>query len=227
MHRLLIPVLFSTLATISFAQSADQPKTNEKPIDEIIAVGTISKADPAMGAFARGDYKTAEIEFDNNFKFLRRAEFALTRSVETSRNNSVTSELQTGPGEVSSTPLSGGQQVAVSFSSQTGVVETATTIGRQPQVEDLGFQLYMRGLSQIQLGKYDEAKLSFKRALNFNRRLYDAKFRLGILELRDGDRDAAEAQLAQLKKDQKWCKYCDGKQEIDAGVAILSASLGY
>lgn len=210
----------------SYAQDAEN--TPPEYEDEVISIGTISKADPAMGAFARGDYATAELEFTKNFQHLRRADRARESAFQNSSNSSITAQLANGPGEVS-----GGSQnssPSANVNGSTAYVPTSDSVkfkGRIPQVDDIGFQFYMRGLSQIQLGKFDAAQESFERALNFNNRLYDAKFRLGILELRNGDRPAAEAWLAELKRNQKSCTYCDGKQEINSGVAILSASLGY
>lgn len=226
MRYIFLLIITLVLTPLSFGQ--DSLVSDEPYEDEVVAIGTISKADPAMGAFARGDYATAEIEFTLNYQFIQRADRARANAFQNLSNSSLSAQVANGPGEVSG----GGQNITPSANvngsnAYKPTPESTKFNSRVPQVNDIGFQFYMRGLSQIQLGKYDEAQESFERALNFNNRLYDAKFRLGILELRNGDRDAAEAWLSELERNQKWCKYCDGKQEINSGIAILSASLGY
>jgi len=63
-------LIFSPL---SYAQSAVVE-------DEVVATGTLRGADPAMGAFFSGDYATAEVEFEKNFRRIKRSEMPRNRS---------------------------------------------------------------------------------------------------------------------------------------------------
>jgi thioredoxin-like negative regulator of GroEL len=90
----------------------------------------------------------------------------------------------------------------------------------------------MRGLSQIKLGKLEEAKASLTSAVALRKTNCDAYFRLALLEIQDGDSKAARKRLKQLKKaarkNDKRPSYkiavCD-KVETEAQVAYLQAAL--
>jgi len=65
----------------------------------------------------------------------------------------------------------------------------------------------MIGLSQIQLNKYDDAKISFIRAIRLNKKLYDARTRLGLIYLSEANFDEARYQLIKLNDARMRCKH--------------------
>lgn len=208
------------LATPIFAQTA----TSEP--DEIVSEGTIRGGDPAMGAFFSGDFETAEIEFKKNFRKLKRADMVLDNSAAATRGNAVFSDVRAG------TPQVGAQGGAISGPGKTQINFSGLNLKERREGDgvlsgkDPGFQLYMIGLSQIQLKKYDEAKVSFKRALSLNKGLYDAHMRLGVLYLRDGQTKEARKQYKKLNKLNDRCKNtCSGKDDIALGLDVLGSAL--
>lgn len=213
-------VILGVSAPIGFAQTP----TNE--LDEVVATGTIRGGDPAMSAFFNGDFETAEIEFEKNFRKIKRNEMVLKDSVAATRGNAALSDVRAG------TPDVGGQGGAVSARGRTQVNLSSLTLNVRKKGEgvlsgnDPGFQLYMAGLSQIQLKKYDAAKDSLRRAIVMNKRIYDAHMRLGVLYLRDGEIAKARKQYKKLEQADRRCKnICDGKDDIQLGLQVLGGAL--
>jgi hypothetical protein len=89
----------------------------------------------------------------------------------------------------------------------------------------------MIGLSQIQLGKLDEAKYSLERAARMtnDELLYDAHFRVGLLELLDGEVDMAARRLTRLRSIQRNCNArgtsCEVHADLDVAVAYLARAV--
>ena len=79
-----------------------------------------------------------------------------------------------------------------------------------------GRQLYFAGLSQIQLGKTNEALRNFERATASSKILYDAHYKIGLIKLLTGDAKSAESELKKIEGILKRCRNCDDetKQEI-------------
>ncbi len=216
MLKILTPfaLAFTISAPMAMAQAVP-------PIeDEVISRGQLRGSDPAMDAFLRGDYAVAEIEFQKNFEALRRLERIKDDVFLQARGNVLASQL---------TALS--LESASSDGTTVGQILTPTgglglSVLRHKDVDDeniissggdLGVQLYMKGLSQIQLKKYDEAKANFKSALRLSKsvRLHDARLRLGLLELREGNIKAAQKQLRALETLAKRCRNnCEQKAEV-------------
>ena len=85
----------------------------------------------------------------------------------------------------------------------------------------------MRGLSRLQLGKVAEAKDDFDQAVTIDKNLYDAHYRLGLIDLLEGDEKGARRHLKRMRTISKRCRRdCDVRDEIDASIADLSARLG-
>lgn len=83
---------------------------------------------------------------------------------------------------------------------------------------------YAVGASLIKQGKYAEAKSYFSSAVGYDPNYHDARLRLGLIALIEGDTKEAERRLKQLKR------YCDaldctGTDELSVSVQTLSAAL--
>ncbi|MEL7232767.1 MAG: tetratricopeptide repeat protein [Pseudomonadota bacterium] len=208
---------------------------NAEPIeDEIIVEGERRGADPAMDAWLKGDYVTAEIEFEKNFSVLKKGQTRLRSAIEQNVSDAVGGQLN----ELANT--GSGANAASAEASQTAFNSVAPITTNQrfkPEDEnlissgtDLGGQLYMAGLSELKQGKIDEAKESLKRALFYNETLHDARYRLGLIALGTGERDVAEEQLEKLETAWDRCKAAcknRGDDEIlETGVTQLRAFLG-
>lgn len=223
-HKALI---FLSLGLLFSGAAAAQ---EAEPVDEIIARGTI-QTDPAMSAWNAGDFATAEIEFDKNAFCALRAERNFTSGLETARDSSITANVAAdavGPPQV--TGGQGGVSVSqaapapqAQFNSSNFKKNKSAT---KRTCEDRGFQLYMKGLSQLKLGKTIEAKETLSRAANMRKDLYDAHFRLSLLEYQDGNIDEANKQLKKLKKLEPRYKNGDANKEIKAQIKYLKSLLG-
>ena len=217
------------LAAPVWAQDTDSD--NAQSVDEIVTLGTI-QTDPAMSAWHAGDYATAEIEFDKNAFCALRAERLFFAGVESARNSSITANIAAN--SVGQSPGAGGQggvTAPPNNSSTLGPQFNSSPFGNNESAtkrtcEDRGFQLYMRGLSQLKLGKMAEAKKSLSRAANMRKNLYDAHFRLGLMEYQDGNLKEAQKQLKKLKKLKP--KYSEGEasKEINAQISYLTKLVG-
>jgi len=227
MFKLLSTPLILILFTASLANAQSSPPTE----DEVISRGQLRGSDPAMDAFLRGDYATAEVEFQKKFEALRRnkriKEDAFLQARDNLRAgdiNNLSLQSASSDGRTASPPLTSASSAAVTVNRQKEIKgENIISSGR-----DIGVQLYMKGLSQIQLKKYDDAKASFKSALKLSKniRLHDARLRLGLLELRDGRKDEAQRQLKKLKQLSKRCnKRCDAKSDIQSSIDTLGWAL--
>lgn len=202
----------------AFAQDSDQ-------IDEIISRGSIQR-DPAMSAWHAGDYATAEVEFEKNAFCALRVERNFTSGLETARDNSIRSNVQADA--VSPPQVTRGQGgVAVSspgpapsaqYNSSNFKTDDSAT---RRTCEDRGFQLYMKGLSQLKLGKREMAKKTLARAAGMRKNLYDAHFRLSLLAYQDGDIKEAKSELKKLKKLQSRYKKGEANKEIKSQILYL------
>jgi Tfp pilus assembly protein PilF len=213
----------------AFAQESE--KKQAEPVDEVISQGTI-RTDRAMSAYLSGDFKTAEIEFKKNAFCALRATRNFRSGVEDARDSTLRADVGTAA-DTPSQPA-GGQGGAFVPTTPT-VAPTANVNSTDFQKDksapertcaDRGFQLYMTGLSQIKLGKFEDAKKSFKSATVHRKSIYDAYFRLALLEYQDGNKDKAKSQFRKLKSLQKKCRKCEFEKEIDEQVDYLASILG-
>ena len=216
------------LAAAVAAAGSAHAQTNNSPQDEIIVEGQRFKGgDRAMDAFMSGDFETAEIEFERNFRILKRertdidfaSDTSYTADIDRIGNQTVIAGNQGTPGvsqDATTTSFGGAPQSLRSRDSGDDVV----TSGRDP-----GFQMYMAGLSELQQGKVLEAEKSFKRAITLNRTLYDGRMRYALIRLGQGDRDEAREHLdyldLQSRKCEKRAKGCDRVDELNEARATL------
>ncbi len=224
--------LFSTYLLTFFLLAPLAHAQSQAPIeDEVISRGQLRGSDPAMDAFLRGDYAAAEIEFQKNFESIRRIQrikddaFLQARgNIRAANTNALSLEAASLDGTTVDQTLTPTNTLNIEILRHKDVDdENIISSGR-----DLGVQLYMKGLSQIQLKKYDDAKASFKSALRLSKniRLHDARLRLGLLELRDGRKDEARRQLEKLKQLSRRCNNrCDVKSDIQSSIGTLEWAL--
>lgn len=221
------------LVSLAVALAASALAQDSEPMDEIIVRGT-KQTDPAMSAFLAGDFETAEIEFERNAVCAHRVERNFAAGVEGARDSSIRSDAFAD--SVAPLQPSGGIGGASASTPQVPSVAPSTSVNSSDfqknkaelsrTCEDRGYQIYMMGMSQLQLGKREEAKEAFERAANIHRTLYDAYFRLSLMEYQDGDIKKAEKRFKSLQKIADRCKRCEAKNEIEAQVQYLKTLLG-
>jgi|GEM_PF-6591013 len=248
MHR---PIKFIVLTTVGLLscsmafgqQESTEPESSvEEPIDEVIAEGRRAwEGHDGMEAFWNGDFETAEIEFEQEFKSLKRFESArynaaVDSALAIDRANNSAQSSGSG-GQVINTP---GGSVAVQsqnnaasnvaytsqFRNKRGKGKNLLNDGQVTE-EDFGFTKYMAGLSELQLGKNDEAKKSFKSSVFYDGDNYDARMRLGLLYLQDRNFDKAADQLEAIEKLRVKCKKksCTEYDEILQSASTLAQNL--
>lgn len=215
-----------TLGMPVFAQEADDEEINI--IDEVIAYGS-KQNDPAVSAFLAGDYETAEIEFDKNAFCALRIERNFIAGLESARNDSIRADAASNAAATAqpSGGIGGGGNVPNAQSPiATTSVNSSNLKNKQENkrrtCENRGYQVYMKGMSQLQLGKRAEAQKTLTKATKIKRTLFDAHFRLGLMAYQDRDFDEANKQLKALKKIAKRCKRCNAKDEIQTQLSYLS-----
>lgn len=220
--------LFLIIAS-SLPVSAQQ---TAEPIDEVISRGVKKATDPAMSAFLAGDFATAEIEFERNAFCALRATRNFRAGVESARNGSLDSDIGAAA-NLSTQPsgdLSGGAVIVTPSAPATAPSANLRTSGADKKsgttdkrtCADRGFQLYMAGLSQIKLGKLEDAKDSLRRSIVLRRDIHDAHFRLALLEYQDGNMKKATRHFKQLKRLEARCKRCEFKETIKGQVQYLN-----
>jgi len=216
---------------ISFAALSITPVNAQdaEPVDEIISRGSIQQ-DPAMSAWNAGDYETAEIEFGKNAFCALRAERNFASALESARESSISSTVGTNLSQnVSSTGVTSGTNVSPPPSSSTRLNSNNfknRTSELKRTCEDRGFQIYMKGLSQLKQGKRSDAKKTLIRASKMRGNLYDVHFRLSLLEYQDGNIEKANKHYTKLRKLESKYKKSNAKDEITAQIAYLGKLLG-
>ncbi|MEP3653799.1 MAG: tetratricopeptide repeat protein [Litorimonas sp.] len=226
----LIGIVISGPAYAQQAIEAEDVQSADVP-DEVIATAR-KQSDPAMSAFLSGDYETAEIEFDKNAFCALRVERNFRAGLDTAQQNSIRSDVA---GDSIAPPQPSGGQGGVVIIPSSPTVSSVNTINssnfRKPgsetkrTCEDRGFQVYMKGLSQLELGKTAEAKKTLSQATKIHRTLYDAHFKLSLLEYQEGNLEEAQKELKKLRKIADRCKRCAAKPEIEGQVKYLDTLL--
>ena len=216
LFRFVSVLVIGFLSEAAFAQTETSAQ-----IDEIIVEGQAAGGDPAMQAFLAGDYERAEIEFEKNYDTIRFGRGRLEQSVDDLRNQALTAQTN-GLGEVGS----GGQGASVQTPGSAIYGSALSSPSSDSETlysgDDLGFQLYMAGLSELKLGKIEEAEESFQRAIKRNGRLYDARMRLALIRLQQGDRDYAMKEYAVSAKAKTRCgSHCRRLEEITTAEKVL------
>lgn len=221
-------VIAATITLAPLCWATPNWAQNAEAVEEIISRGTIQQ-DPAMTAWNAGDFEAAEIEFGKNAMCALRAKRNFESALESARESSINSNISS---DVSTTVSSSGN--IPDGGNTSGLQAQATSSTRlnsnnfknknsnlKRTCVDRGFQLYMMGLSQLKQGKRDEAKETLVRAAKMRRSLYDAQFRLSLLEYQDGNIERAHKHYKNLQKLAPKCKDCDAAGEIKAQLSYL------
>lgn len=205
---------------ISAQEEAEQAESTERVLDTVEVTGL--QRDAAMAAFRAGDFETAEVEFLDNAMCALRRERNLTSSIESARTSSLRAEAfqnaiggDSGASSQGATAGGGsGQQTATGAAAIDGIATRNVQNTFDRTCEMRGRQLYFAGLSQIQLGKTDDALRNFERATVASKILYDAHYKIGLIKLLSGDSKTAESELKKIDGILKRCRNCEAKQEI-------------
>jgi len=231
MKNIAVSILSLSFLFCTPAVAQETSQTTE-PADEVISLGTVQR-DKAMAAFLSGDFATAEVEFKRNAFCALRAARNLRAGIEAAADSTIRADVGVdanipaqptgGPGGAAPTPTA---PTAVPTARLNGSNFTKNESIASRTCEDRGYQLYMAGVSQLQLGKIKEAEDSFKRAIVLRKSIYDAYFRLSLLEYQNGDIKAAKKQFKRLRALQKKCRNCEAEKEIAEQVAYLRNLLG-
>lgn len=213
----------SILTSNALAQESQQVDNKIERIEV-----TASFNDAAMKAFSQGQFDIAEIEFKKNATCARIAENNKRAAINGLVNNSLVNELSVAHAEIDTS-----QEGANSATRDTGTSSvtqgSGASFGKLITVEKIqkrtctnrGFQLYMVGMSQIQLGQVKEAEENFETGVFLNKNLYDAHHRLALMKLLRGDKDGAQGELTSMKKILNRCRKCDVRDEIIARVDFI------
>ncbi len=214
-----IAAAMSLAAPIATAQDeAAESESEDRVLDTVEVVGV--QNDAAMAAFRAGDFETAEIEFLDNAMCALRRERNVRASVDSAQINSQRAEVFTNSTTTDSGASSQGANAGAGQTTPTGVAATDGVAARNLRntydrtCDAKARQLYFAGLSQIQLGKTNEALRSFEKATASSRILYDAHYKIGLIKLLTGDTRKAESELQKMEGILKRCRDCEAKQEI-------------
>jgi hypothetical protein len=210
------------------SQTRDQTaevEQEEQDIERIIVSG--QNFDKAMGAFNAGDFELAEIEFKKNAKCALRLERNKQAFVSGLQNSSIDNSLQ------NSASIQSGSQGNTSGRSSTptsGIGGNAenqreSTTVRARTCSDRGYQLYMTGLSQIQLGRVEDAEKNLKTASFLNKNIYDAHYRVALMQLLRSDMDGAQSRLFDIQDVLNRCRDCEAREEILVRIDFLEKAL--
>lgn len=217
------------VAPLASAQDAEPTESEDRVLDTVEVVGV--QNDAAMAAFRAGDYETAEVEFLDNAMCALRRQRNLTNSVENAQISSLRAESFGQAAGVDSGASSRGANAGAGQQTPTGVAAIDGIATRNlPNTYDRtcdarGRQLYFAGLSQIQLGKTNEALRNFERATAASKILYDAHYKIALIKLLKGDSKSARSELQKIEGILKRCRNCEAKQEIVERVDHLQKAL--
>lgn len=174
-----------------------------------------------LSAFHAGDYVTAEHEFKSVARQLRslaatggalkvQDSFRYVRYIELTDDGFVEKTVRIAGGITTPKPNLGKLKETFGY----------TTNSRRHYAKTI----HALGLTQIQLGKMEEAEKSFRRAVAYDPYLPDARLRLGLITLLDGETATAERQLEVLTT---ICvaRDCEDDTENAAAIQTLSTML--
>ena len=240
-------LLFTGLWAGPLAIAQEDTTPSEKPpsviLEEIVVQGQKSwEGHDGMDAFLAGDYEKAEIEFEQEFKSLKRGRNALYNAAVDASNgidraNNTAGSFQSG---TQAAAASGGGSAQVQTNTPSSVNSGSNAnynskrakgrnILNDGKVTDKDFALtkYMAGLSELQQRKYAEAKKSLKTSVHYDRGNHDARMRLGLLYIVEGDIDKSADQLEALDKQRAKCKKknCEEYDEIVESASTLATSI--
>jgi hypothetical protein len=202
-------------APLASAQAAADAPANEGS-DPVIVVEAFRR-DKALDAFLSGDFAAAEAGFQENWKCIWRNQRLFESGVRQAMSDAIGGTLGTGRTYMS-------QQSYLSMARNPDEIRERTCFNPE-------WQFYMMGLSQIQLGKFAEAKKSLYRAAEATSEelMFDAHYRIGLLELLDGNIENADRRLSYLSKLQRRCNNrgarCEIHADLDAATDYLKHAI--
>ncbi len=213
------------------AQEAAQETTSEE--DRVLDTVRVEGAqnDAAMAAFRAGDFATAEVEFLDNAMCALRRERNLSASIDTARTDAARAETFSNSAGTSSGASDQGasagapQGATTNITASSGVAARNIDTKRDRTCEERGRQLYMAGMSQIQLGKTNEALRNLEKATVASKVLYDAHYKIGLIKLLKGDSKTAKSELAKMEGILKRCRDCNDRPEIVARIDHLTKAI--
>jgi hypothetical protein len=198
----------------SAASSAESSASAQGEEQQVVLIEAWRR-DRALDAFLRGDFATAEVEFQKNVRCIRRGELALDGS------------LRQGALE-----LDRGSFLGAGHAPHIHNLPLRPEQIAERTCHSKEWQLYMIGLSQIQLGRFAEAKKSLSTAAWMSKEdlLFDAHYRVGLLELLEGDVDSANRRLNRLVRMQRSCEArgasCEVGPDLEAATNYLKHAVG-
>jgi len=240
-------LLLAGLASPGHVMAQEEPdilkQAPDKVLEEIIVEGRKSfEGHDGMEAFWSGDFEKAEIEFEREFKTLKRGKSSLYNvgvdadlGIERANNIGASIGAQTqitrsGSSTASIQNNSAGTNTSSlgrNFNGKRAIGKNLLNDGKITDM-DFAFTKYMSGLSELQLGKYVEAKKSLKSAVFYNRQNFDARMRLGLLYVIEGDIEKSADQLEALENIRVKCKKksnCAEYDEILEAASTLATSI--
>jgi tetratricopeptide (TPR) repeat protein len=213
-------ILFSA-ASVNAYQSAESSAQTSKS-DDVEEIEVLGRAgDAALQAFAMGNYELAEVQFKKNVECALRAERNLRSFADGARNAEITQSL-------------GNNQSIDGRTSMTmapAPVNPSSMLARNKPLKDVtckehGYQVYMVGMSQLQLGRSEEAEKNFESAIRLNKHLHDAMFRLALMKILREDKEGAAEHFEDMQKLLKRCNnLCDAQEPLEANIAFLEQAL--
>lgn len=224
-----IALMFGSSAATAQDGAEAAATEDEKVLDEVTVTGV--QNDAAMAAFRAGDYITAEIEFLDNAMCALRRERNQFASIDSARINADRAETFANATGVDSGANSRGGSAGQPNDIPTGIAASSGVAARNVQTatdrtcENRGRQLYFAGLSQLQLGKNDDALRNFEKAVVASKVLYDAHYKIGLIKLLEGDTRGAKAQLRKVEGILKRCRNCEARDEITARRDFLERAI--
>ena len=192
----MIGVALFSIVNVAHAEDNSMGSSKDNKVDtEIERITIKGRSNSAIYAFKSGDFQLAETKFKNNAACALRAERDLQAFKDALKNSQPDGLIPRSP-------------------------------RRTPErCKDRGLQLYMAGLSQLQLNLSKEAENSFERAISLKNRLYDAHYRLALIKLLRQDKESAKTHFSKIKEILKVCDDCDVRDEILERIDYLKKAL--
>lgn len=209
-----VSVLLSTQLQAS-NQDDSQAANTEEEVENITVTGRAG--DAAMQAFNAGEFALAEMKFKENEQCALRVERNRQAFVEGVRESQISQEVN-GGGVNTGSSMTDSNAARVEGNSSMNAIAAKTQKNedkvRENTCENRAFQIYMTGMSQLQLGRAEDAESSFERAVALSQIQYDAHYRLALMKLLRQDKEGAADHLDAINTILKRCYDCEARDEI-------------
>jgi hypothetical protein len=193
--------------------AAVEPSASAQDDEQQVVLVEAWRRDRALDAFLRGDFATAEVEFQKNERCIRRNELQFQYAL-----------WQADPTRAS---LPGGAGAGNAPNIHNLPLRPDQIAERTCHSKE--WQRYMIGLSQIQLGRFAEAKKSLYSVMRMSKEdlLFDAHYRVGLLELLEGNVESANRRLVHLTRMQRSCQARGSRCEVSADLELATSYLSH